>query len=48
MAGTVEVGDRAPDFTLFRNPQKETVTLSDALKERKVVLVFYVLDFASP
>jgi len=48
MGATVEVGDHAPDFTLPRSPQRDGVTLSEVLKDRKAVLLFYVLDFTSP
>lgn len=44
MPGSLDVGDRAPDFTLPRSAQ-EKVTLSDVLKDRRAVLIFYVLDF---
>lgn len=47
MAGFPEVGDRAPEFTLPHTPQ-EKYTLSEVVKDRKAVLVFYVLDFTTP
>lgn len=40
----VNVGDKAPDFTL-KNQDNEDVTLS-ALRGKPVVLVFYSLDFS--
>lgn len=43
-AGTLKVGDRAPDFTLPDQHGKE-VRLSDFLGKRNVVLAFYVLAF---
>ncbi len=43
MDGLLQEGDFAPDFTL---PSVEgTITLSEVLKSRKAVLLFYVLDF---
>ena len=45
MAGSLEVGDRAPDFTLPQT-RYEKVSLSDTLKNGKVVLAFYFLDFS--
>jgi peroxiredoxin len=47
MAGTLEVGDRAPDFTLAES-RDDKVTLSDVLKEKNAVLAFYFLAFSSP
>ena len=41
----IVVGDQAPDFTLPRTLE-EKLTLSDILKEKKVVLMFYLFDFA--
>jgi peroxiredoxin len=41
----IKVGDKAPDFSLPITLQ-DKVTLSDVLKEKKVVLVFYIFDFA--
>jgi peroxiredoxin len=43
MAG-LQVGDRAPDFTLPRT-MEETVTLSELLKSGPVLLHFYCFDF---
>ena len=40
----VEVGDKAPDFTL-RNQFKDEVTLSDFRGKKNVVLVFYPFAF---
>lgn len=40
----VEIGDKAPDFTL-RDEENQEVTLSQ-LRGRNVVLVFYPLDFS--
>ncbi len=45
MAGSLNVGDRAPDFSLPQT-RYEKVSLSDTLKEGKVVLLFYFLDFS--
>jgi len=47
MAALPQVGDRAPDFTLPR-ARDDRITLSEVLKNRKAVLLFYVLDFTSP
>ncbi len=45
MEGIIEVGDKAPDFTLTSH-MGDKVTLSEVLKDKKaVVLAFYVLDF---
>jgi|GEM_PF-550248 len=45
MEGRVEVGSKAPDFTLVSH-LGDKVTLSNELKTKKaVVLAFYVLDF---
>ncbi len=41
----VNVGDKAPDFSLPISFD-ETVTLSEVLKEKTVVLAFYIFDFA--
>jgi peroxiredoxin len=41
----LKVGDKAPDFSLPITLD-EKVTLSDILKEKKVVLAFYIFDFA--
>ncbi len=45
MAG-LEVGVKAPDFTLA-STIGDKVTLSEVLKEKNAVLVFYVLAFSS-
>jgi peroxiredoxin len=45
MASQLNVGDKAPDFTLPKT-LTDKVTLSDLLQEKKVVLVFYIFDFA--
>jgi peroxiredoxin len=45
MSEQVNVGDRAPDFTLPVTFQ-DKMTLSDVLKDKKVVLAFYIFDFA--
>ena len=42
--GTVEIGDRAPDFTL-RHTFETSVSLKATLTRGPVVLVFYVFDF---
>lgn len=42
----VEVGQKAPDFTLT-STQREKVTLSEAVKERVIVLAFYHFAFTS-
>ena len=41
----LKVGDKAPDFSLPITLE-EKVTLGDVLKEKKVVLAFYIFDFA--
>ena len=41
----INVGDKAPDF-LLPITLEDKVTLSDVLKEKKVVLAFYIFDFA--
>jgi len=45
MAASLEVGARAPDFALPQT-RYEKVSLSDTLKNGKVVLAFYFLDFS--
>ncbi len=44
VAQAVEVGDKAPDFTL-PSTKGDPLTLSQFLGKRNVVLEFYVLDF---
>jgi peroxiredoxin len=41
----INVGDKAPDFSLPIAMQ-DKMTLSDVLKDKKVVLAFYIFDFA--
>ena len=41
----INVGNKAPDFTLPISLE-DKMTLSDVLKDKKVVLVFYLFDFA--
>jgi hypothetical protein len=41
----INVGDKAPDFTLPITLE-DKMTLSDVLKDKKVVLAFYIFDFA--
>ena len=41
----INVGDKAPDFTLPVTLE-EKMTLSDVLKDKEVVLAFYLFDFA--
>jgi peroxiredoxin len=41
----INVGDKAPDFSLPITLE-EKITLSEVLKEKKVVLAFYIFDFA--
>jgi peroxiredoxin len=41
----IKVGDKAPDFSLPITLEKK-MALSDILKEKKVVLAFYLFDFA--
>jgi len=41
----INVGDKAPDFSLPVTLQ-DKMTLSDVLKDKKVVLAFYLFDFA--
>jgi peroxiredoxin len=45
MAGSLDVGDRAPDFALPQT-RYERVSLSDTLKNGKAVLLFHFLDFS--
>lgn len=45
MAGSLEVGGRAPDFTLPQT-RYEKVNLKETLEKGKVVLLFYFLDFS--
>jgi peroxiredoxin len=42
----LQVGDRAPDFTLPRTFE-ESVTLSELLERGPVLLHFYVFDFGA-
>ena len=42
---SINVGDKAPDFSLPISFD-DKVTLSDVLKDKKVVLAFYIFDFA--
>ena len=42
----LEVGNKAPDFTLLEAPGKN-ITLSEELQKGPVVLVFYPADFTS-
>ncbi len=44
MAGVIQAGSEAPDFTL-RNQDGEKVALTD-FADRKLILVFYPLDFS--
>ncbi|TFG04909.1 redoxin domain-containing protein, partial [Candidatus Thorarchaeota archaeon] len=46
MSGGLDLGTKAPDFTLLEAPS-ESVTLSDELKKGPVVLAFYPADFSS-
>jgi hypothetical protein len=39
-AGTLKVGDPAPDFSLQKQDKSETIQLSALNKQRPVVLVF--------
>lgn len=41
---SINVGDKAPDFTLASTISDEA-TLSELLEEKTVVLGFYLLDF---
>lgn len=47
MSSTIAVGQVAPNFTLPRSP-KDKVTLSEVLRDKNVVLAFFVLAFTSP
>lgn len=42
---TLQVGDRAPDFTLPGHRNRERVHLSDFRDKKNVVLAFYPLDW---
>lgn len=42
----LQVGDRAPDFTL-RRTFEESITLSELLQRGPVLLHFYVFDFGA-
>jgi len=42
---TLQVGDRAPDFTLPGHRNRERVSLSDFEGKKHVVLAFYPLDW---
>jgi hypothetical protein len=41
----INEGDKAPDFSLPITLENK-MTLSDVLKDKKVVLAFYIFDFA--
>ena len=41
---SLEIGDKAPDFTLY-NTNNEQVTLNDLIKQSNVVLLFFPLAF---
>ena len=41
----IQVGDKAPDFSLPIT-LTDKMALSDVLKDKKVVLAFYIFDFA--
>jgi peroxiredoxin len=41
----IKVGDKAPDFSLPISLEDKMI-LSDVLKDKKVVLAFYIFDFA--
>ena len=41
----IQVGDKAPDFSLPIT-LTDKMRLSDVLKEKKVILAFYIFDFA--
>jgi peroxiredoxin len=41
----INVGDKAPDFSLPITLE-DKMTLSEVLKNKKVVLAFYIFDFA--
>ena len=45
MMTDINVGDKAPDFSLPVTLE-EKMTLSEVLEEKKVVLAFYIFDFA--
>jgi len=45
-AATLQVGDKAPDFTL-PDTEGRPVSLSDLLKEGPVILAFYTKAFTS-
>jgi peroxiredoxin len=45
MANEINVGDKAPNFSL-PSTLTDKVALSDLLQEKKVVLAFYIFDFA--
>ena len=45
MANQANVSNKAPDFSLRRTLEGK-VTLSDLLVDKKVVLAFYIFDFA--
>ena len=45
MMAEINVGDKAPDFTLSTTLE-DKMSLSDVLKDKKAVLVFYLFDFA--
>jgi len=42
---TLQVGDRAPDFTLPGHRNGETVRLNDFKGKKNVVVAFYPLDW---
>ena len=42
---TLQVGDRAPDFSLPGHRNREQVRLSDFKGKKNVVLAFYPLDW---
>jgi peroxiredoxin len=41
----INIGDKAPDFSLPITLE-DKITLSNILKDKKVVLAFYIFDFA--
>ncbi len=47
MAGMLEVGGQAPDFSLHQTRYEE-VSLRETLQKGKVVLLFYFLDWSGP
>ncbi|HEX9016703.1 MAG TPA: redoxin domain-containing protein [Chloroflexota bacterium] len=47
MAGNLEVGSRAPDFSIPQT-RYEKVSLKETLGKGKVVLLFYFMDFSGP